>query len=312
MMDTGDFVIQGDTLIRYQGPGGEVSVPPGVARIGLEAFLGCAGLTGVSLPEGVVEIGSRAFANCVNLARADLPESLKEMDCYAFFRCGALTRLTLPHGLTRIGHSAFSHCAGLREIRLPPDLTEIGSLTFNGCGGLTRIDLPAKLKKIGDLAFFRCDALTSLLLPEGVEQIGKKAFACCDGLALVVLPRSAAAPDKTAFYGSDPAIAAPHIPLANFPKIDRPKAIRGFAVAYLQSMPMAPEERTAYLTYIRRQRKRLYPLALRHEELLRLMIAESVIPQRDIQFLLEQAEALPNAAAREMIAAYGESYEPGI
>ncbi len=305
MSDIGDFVIQEGTLVRYRGPGGDVVIPPGAVRIGREAFLDCPGLTGVSVPAGATEIGPLAFANCVNLARVDLPESLEEIGAHAFFRCGALTELILPAGVTRVGNSAFSRCSGLTGVSVPAGVTEIGALTFANCASLARVDLPQGLTEIGDLAFFRCDALTDITLPAGATRIGKKAFACCANLSVVALPSSATQIDKTAFYGSDPAVAAPHIPLGEFSKMDKPKIIRGFAAAYFRSMPIEETDRIRYLAYIRRQRKRLYPLALQHEEVLRLMIAEAIIPPRDIQPLLDEAERRQNGAAQALILEYG-------
>ena len=76
MSKTGDFAIQGDTLVKYQGPGGDVVIPQGVVRIGREAFLDCAGLTSVALPAGVAEIGLLAFAGCLSLARVAASEIL--------------------------------------------------------------------------------------------------------------------------------------------------------------------------------------------------------------------------------------------
>ena len=148
-------------------------------------------------------------------------------------------------------------------------------------------------------------SLTDITLPAGATRIGKKAFACCANLSVVALPSSATQIDKTAFYGSDPAVAAPHIPLGEFSKMDKPKIIRGFAAAYFRSMPIEETDRIRYLAYIRRQRKRLYPLALQHEEVLRLMIAEAIIPPRDIQPLLDEAERRQNGAAQALILEYG-------
>ena len=48
-----DFVIEDNgRLTAYHGPGGEVTIPEGVLKIGEGAFAGCAVLTGVTVPEG--------------------------------------------------------------------------------------------------------------------------------------------------------------------------------------------------------------------------------------------------------------------
>ena len=252
-----------------------------------------------------MEIGLLAFAGCLSLARVALPESLTEIGPNAFFRCGALTELTLPAGLTRVRNSAFSRCAGLVGVDIPAGVTKIDALVFAGCLSLARVGLPEGLTEIGDLAFFRCGALTELTLPAGVVRIGKKAFADCVNLSAVVLPKGVTAIDKTVFLGCDPAVVAPHIPLVDFHRLDKPKAIRGFALAYLRAMPMEEDNRAGYLSYIRRQRKRLYPLAVGNEEVLRLMIAEKMISKKDVSLLLDEAEAGQNAAAKALILEYG-------
>jgi hypothetical protein len=184
-------------------------------------------------------------------------------------------------------------------------VTKIDALVFAGCLSLARVGLPEGLTEIGDLAFFRCGALTELTLPAGVVRIGKKAFADCVNLSAVVLPKGVTAIDKTVFLGCDPAVVAPHIPLSDFHRLDKPKAIRGFALAYLRAMPMEEDNRAGYLSYIRRQRKRLYPLAVGNEEVLRLMIAEKMISKKDVLLLLDEAEAGQNAAAKALILEYG-------
>ena len=63
-----------------------------------------------------------------------------------------------------------------------------------------------------------------------------------------------------------------------------------------------PEERQGeYLKYIKSQRRRLYPLALRQEVLLLLMCGEGMIPEKDVPALLEEAERTGNTAAKRII-----------
>ena len=99
-------------------------------------------------------------------------------------------------------------------------------------------------------------------------------------------------------------MAAAAVPIDQWKAKEKPAAVRGFAVARQAGLEMEEELQAAYLTYIRRQRKRLYPLAAEHRELLELMIAEKMIPKKDIELLLGEAEALSNAA-KELILEYG-------
>lgn len=73
-----EFEIVGDVLVRYYGPGGEVTVPDGVAVLGEDAF-------------------SNSLVTKVNL-----PETLKEIRSYCFFECRELTEITLPASLVNL------------------------------------------------------------------------------------------------------------------------------------------------------------------------------------------------------------------
>ena len=65
-----DFVIEDNgRLTAYHGPGGEVTIPEGVLKIGEGAFAGSAALTGVTVPEGAEEIEKEAFLGCAGLRR---------------------------------------------------------------------------------------------------------------------------------------------------------------------------------------------------------------------------------------------------
>ena len=69
METTADFECKGTELVRYKGPGGAVTIPDGVTKIGYEAFSGCTTLTRVTLSESVEEVSYRAFFGCSNLTQ---------------------------------------------------------------------------------------------------------------------------------------------------------------------------------------------------------------------------------------------------
>ena len=114
-----DFVIGNGVLTKYTGPGGDVTIPAGVTKIGGSAFKGCTGLTSVTIPAGVTEIGG-----------------------YAFKDCTGLTSVTIPEGITKIGGGALYHCMGLTSVTIPESVKEIGDSVFMNCPRLV-IHAPA-------------------------------------------------------------------------------------------------------------------------------------------------------------------------
>lgn len=88
-------------------------VPEDVRDIGVEAFLGCAGLKRIALPHQLERIGSYAFDGCSGLTEIDLPQTLREIGPGAFSGCASLGRLAIPAETERIAPSAFAECANL-------------------------------------------------------------------------------------------------------------------------------------------------------------------------------------------------------
>ena len=67
-----DFVIENGVLTKYNGSGGDMTIPEGVTKIGNGAFSGCTNLTRVTLPVSVAEVGYRAFYGCSDLTQMTL------------------------------------------------------------------------------------------------------------------------------------------------------------------------------------------------------------------------------------------------
>ncbi|MCI8399819.1 MAG: leucine-rich repeat protein [Oscillibacter sp.] len=61
-MNTKDFNIRDGILRKYNGPGGDVTIPEGVKEIGDEAFRFCESLTSVIVPKSVTKIGRDVFS----------------------------------------------------------------------------------------------------------------------------------------------------------------------------------------------------------------------------------------------------------
>jgi hypothetical protein len=104
-------------LTRYpEGKTGSYAIPNSVTSIGINAFEGCRGLTGVSIPNSVTYIGSGAFSDCRGLTAVNIPNSVITVDDGAFSMCSGLITVTIPGSVTSIGNWAFSDCKGLTSV----------------------------------------------------------------------------------------------------------------------------------------------------------------------------------------------------
>ncbi len=175
----GDFVLDGTTLVTYQGNGGEVTLPEGVTVIGPRAFQSIKCVTKVTLPDGLVSIGDYAFHGCTALSEIVFANSETSIGAYAFHGCTALQGLSMPASLQTIGNYAFYACTGLSgDLVIPNGVTTIGDHAFRNCTGLNgALTLSSALEKIGAYAFEGCTGITGeLTLPAGVTSIGMYAF----------------------------------------------------------------------------------------------------------------------------------------
>lgn len=145
-----DFTIENGTLVKYNGPGGDVVIPDGVTVIGADAFRYNTTVTSVTIPDGVTYIWGNAYTYGTGSG--------------AFDGCTSLTRVTLPDSLTYIGHGAFQSCTSLTDISLPAGLTSLSSSAFKGCSSLTSITIPVGVSEISWWTFDSCSSLTSVTI----------------------------------------------------------------------------------------------------------------------------------------------------
>ncbi len=225
MSNASDSVIENGVLKKYKGPGGDVTIPAGVTRIGDWAFEDCSSLTSVTIPAGVTSIGNQAFSGCSSLTSVTIPAGVTSIGDWAFSRCRSLTSVTIPAGVTRIGDYAFSGCSSLTSMTIPAGVTSIGGGAFNGTAlyndssnwengvlyvGKTLIaaeDLHGEYsiregtRCIGDGAFCGCSSLTGVTIPAGVTSIGDWALYGCSSLTSVTIPAGVTSIGDRAFYG---------------------------------------------------------------------------------------------------------------
>ena len=177
-----------------------VTIPEGVATIGVGAFCGCSGLMSVTIPDSVTIIRNDAFNGCSGLASVTIPDSVTSIGDGAFSGCSGLTSVTIPDSVTSIGNGAFSGCSGLTSVTIPDGVTSIGDDTFEGCNGLVSVTIPDGVTRIGDCAFYDCSGLTSVTIPDGVIGIGYSAFFGCSGLTSITISDSVMSIGSYAFY----------------------------------------------------------------------------------------------------------------
>jgi hypothetical protein len=162
-----DYTINDDntvTLLRYNGPGGDVVIPDILANlpvtiIGDNAFSACGSLTSVAIGTNVTQIGFAAFRSC-GLTNAIIPSSVTYIGDEAFASCGYLTNVTLPNSIKSIGEGTFAECA-ITNVIIPNSVESIGSGAFSymskigygGGGSLVSVTIGTNVSTIGDSVF---------------------------------------------------------------------------------------------------------------------------------------------------------------
>ena len=201
---------------------------------------------------------------------------------------GGLTQYTGPGG----------------NVVIPEGVEAIRPGAFDECAGLTGVVLPESLRTIGFHAFMEGRGLTEITIPQNVRRIGQWAFFYCKGLRKITLLGANTAPaakTEDPFEDVDAPIIAPSLPLGDMPAFWKPRAVWGFA----EERERYPQARQGeYLKYIKSQRKKLYPLAVRQGALLLLMLGEGMVPAGEFQALLDEAGRQGNAAAQSIILAH--------
>ena len=172
-----DFVIEDGMLVKYVGPGGEVTIPDGVTEVVDYAFSECDNLTSVTIPSSVISIGQYVFPWCDSLTSirvADGNSAYISIDGVLFSSDKTLLH-TYPAGKSDKSYS------------IPDSVTTIESLAFSGCKNLASVSIPGSVTAIIDYAFFECSGLTNVSIPESVSSIGEAAFGSCTGLTSVTI-----------------------------------------------------------------------------------------------------------------------------
>lgn len=185
-----EFEIVGTTLNKYNGPGGNVTIPSGVTTIARNAFARNKTLTGVTMPDSVTTIGNNAFFSCEALKNVTFSSGLTSIGDEAFNRCSSLTSVTLPNTVTSIGRHAFANCSSMKSLTLSTGLVSMGNWAFTNCSSLTTISVPGSVSVIPTYAFSGCSSVKTIILYEGVTKTEANAFRGCPSVTRLTLPAS--------------------------------------------------------------------------------------------------------------------------
>ncbi|HBA68218.1 MAG TPA: hypothetical protein DCZ40_02545 [Lachnospiraceae bacterium] len=232
-----DFQMNGDTLVKYTGTAGAVSIPTSVKHIGREAFAGHTELVKVEIPGYVEDIGYNAFSGCTSLETAVIPDTVTDIGNGAFSGCSSLKSVTFGKKVKKLGNGIFAGCNSLSSIklsnynenfvyedgiiyskdktiiyqmlpgyggseyRMPATVKEIKSNAFWGCQNLKRVYFGSNVKSVPDYGFTNCTSLEKVSFPYSLRSIGIQAFAGCINLGETEIPMSVSSIHSTAFDG---------------------------------------------------------------------------------------------------------------
>lgn len=104
-------------------------LPPGLKKIGSNAFSSCDQLRGVNIPDSVIEIGDGAFSGCSSLRNVKLPDQITKIEDDTF-NGTALSSIIIPNKVETIGVRTFMSCEQLETITIPKSVTQIGANAF--------------------------------------------------------------------------------------------------------------------------------------------------------------------------------------
>jgi len=172
------------TIVKYTGPGGNVTVPDKVNGLpvtdiaksafaytyawGNNVFTTADKLTNVVIPDSVTNIEDSAFAPCENLTNVKLGRGIRLIGKNAFRGCSSLASIVIPDGVTRIEESTFGNCYSLTNVVIPNSVTDIGTNAFYSCIKLSVLKIPGSITNICPGTFGDCGSLTNFIIPKSV------------------------------------------------------------------------------------------------------------------------------------------------
>lgn len=199
-----DFVMEGDTLVRYNGTEADVEIPEGVVTIGRVAFAKNTTIQSVKFPNSLKKVEYSAFDGCSNLAVVEMNNDLLQIGGQAFHNAGLSGALMIPGSVQTIESSAFESCAKLEEVTFLNGSSKtltMAEYAFRNCTKLKKVTLPDSLTAIPNCAFAKDSLLEEIAFGNTLTSISQDAFNQCVSLKKVEFPTTLTSIGDRAFYG---------------------------------------------------------------------------------------------------------------
>jgi len=234
----GDYIMDGTTLVKYNGSEPSITIPNSVSRIGPEAFSGNANLSSLVISASVETVDFSAFENCKKLESVVFEEGVRAIGSSAFSGCDSLSKVSMGEKVSKIGSAAFAKCTSLSNIdivssnddflckdgvlynrdqtkiiqylagkpatsySMPDSVKEIEEYAFWGASLLTQLTISSSVEVLPEYSFDNCNGLSVVTIPDSVHSINAYAFGDCDNLNKVYVPNTVGYIDKNAFTSS--------------------------------------------------------------------------------------------------------------
>ena len=267
--------------------------------IGQMAFYGRNNLTSIEIPENVISIGEGAFCRSgIKSVQFEKNSRLKTIGYRAFLSCEKLTEVVLPEGVERIEDEAFDTHRRFNLV-LPDSLLYIDE--DGRRGPVENYNEKDGLFYLGNsnnpyLYLVWCQFPVGKEIDERCKLVSAKKkwpgrFDCLDGVTLTlnkekeqfiksVNSNVLGKAEKLTIYALDESFDM-------LQKSYKLSAVKGFIIKHAQGVEIPQEIREKYYAFIKEQKKDIKDMALENVDLLKLMIEQSLISAKDVDFYLE-------------------------
>lgn len=157
---------------------------------------------------------------------------------------------------------------------------------MNGIKKETEITISSREYELADRQYWNYEYLKTVIIKGVITNIGQNVF------SYRVL--------------KDLVIIAPKMPLFAFPDYLFLPSVRGFLILYKEKQEIDALVIKENLKFIKNKRKKLYEEALKDKEFLHFFIKERMIPQKEVELLLEKTKDTENIAE---LLDYAKSFE---